>query len=44
MRISSLVRAALIALVPLTGFATPGHADSGTVILTIYKAGWIMVF
>jgi hypothetical protein len=42
MRISSTVRAALIALAALVGLSSAGVADSGTVTLTIYKAGWII--
>jgi hypothetical protein len=44
MKLSSAIR---IALVSLTAFAGAGlssasHAESGTVALTIYKAGWII--
>lgn len=42
MRISSTIRAAMIALVAVVGFASASRADSGTVSLTIYKAGWII--
>ena len=42
MRISSITRTALIALVALVGLAPASYADSGTVRLTIYKAGWII--
>lgn len=42
MRISSTIRAAMIALVAVVGFAPASRADSGTVSLTIYKAGWII--
>ena len=42
MRISSTTRAALIALVALVGLAPASYADTGTVRLTIYKAGWII--
>ncbi|MBO0763793.1 MAG: hypothetical protein J2P50_04270 [Hyphomicrobiaceae bacterium] len=42
MKISSAVRTALIALVALTGSSSASLADSGTVRLTIYKAGWII--
>lgn len=42
MRISSTIRAAMVALVAVAGFAPASHADSGTVSLTIYKAGWII--
>ena len=42
MKISSAVRTALIALVALVGSFSASYADSGTVTLTIYKAGWII--
>jgi hypothetical protein len=42
MRISSTIRATLIALVALAGLSSASIADSGTVRLTIYKAGWII--
>jgi hypothetical protein len=42
MKISSTIRTALIALVALAGLSSAGLADSGTVRLTIYKAGWII--
>lgn len=42
MSISSVLRAALIALVAIVGMSRPSHADSGSVTLTIYKAGWII--
>jgi hypothetical protein len=46
MTIPSTIRSALIALVALFAFATAGattsRAESGTVTLTIYKAGWII--
>jgi hypothetical protein len=42
MRLSSTLRTALIALAALAGSVTVGHADSGRVQLTIYKAGWII--
>jgi hypothetical protein len=42
MRIPSSIRTALIALVALLGLAPAGYADSGSVTLTIYKAGWII--
>ena len=42
MKISSTIRTALIALVAFFAFSTSGHAESGTVRLTIYKAGWII--
>jgi hypothetical protein len=42
MRISSAIRTALIALVAFVGLSAPSIADSGTVTLTIYKAGWII--
>ncbi len=42
MRISSAIRTALLALVAVVGLSPAGYADSGTVTLTIYKAGWII--
>lgn len=38
----SIVRSALLALAALAGTASASHADSGTVTLTIYKAGWFI--
>jgi len=42
MRIPSLLRTALIALVAIVGMSRATYADSGAVTLTIYKAGWII--
>jgi hypothetical protein len=42
MRNSSAVRAVLLALGAFVGLSPASHADSGTVTLTIYKAGWII--
>jgi hypothetical protein len=42
MSISSAVRTMLVALFVLAGLASTSRADSGTVTLTIYKAGWII--
>jgi hypothetical protein len=42
MSTSSGIRTALIALVALVGLSSASVADSGTVRLTIYKAGWII--
>src|SRR5215467_3382807 len=42
MRISPIIRTALIALVACVGLSLTSYADSGTVRLTIYKAGWIL--
>ncbi len=42
MRISSVLRAALIALVAIFGVSRAAHAEGGSVSLTIYKAGWII--
>src|SRR3954468_20809624 len=41
MKVPTAIRTALLAL---TAFAVPSasHADSGTVSLTIYKAGWVI--
>ena len=36
------LRTALIALVAFCGLSGASYADSGTVTLTIYKAGWII--
>jgi len=42
MRITSILRTALIALVAVVGLSRATYADSGSVTLTIYKAGWII--
>jgi hypothetical protein len=42
MRLPSAIRTVLIALVVFVGLAPASYADSGTVRLTIYKAGWII--
>ena len=42
MKTSSAIRTALIALVAFVGLSPASYADSGTVTLTIYKAGWII--
>ncbi len=44
MKISSALRAALVALTAFAGAAlsSAAHADDGFVSLTIYKAGWII--
>jgi lipid-binding SYLF domain-containing protein len=42
MRISSVIRTALIAFVAFVGSAPTSHADSGFVTLTIFKAGWFI--
>jgi opacity protein-like surface antigen len=42
MRISSAIRTVLFALLAVVGLSPASHADSGTVTLTIYKAGWII--
>ena len=44
MKMSSAVRVALLALTALAGtmLSSVSHAESGTVALTIYKAGWII--
>jgi hypothetical protein len=42
MKISSAIRAALLALVSVAGTSLPSYADGGTVSLVIYKAGWII--
>jgi hypothetical protein len=43
MKIASTLRAALVAIAALAGLSTAARADGGTVVLTIYKAGWIIV-
>jgi hypothetical protein len=44
MKMSSAIRAALIALAAFAGatLSSTARADEGTVVLTIYKAGWII--
>lgn len=42
MTLSSAARAALIALFALAAASSASRADSGSVTLTIYKAGWII--
>ena len=43
MRIHILLRGALVALIALFGAGLhSAHADSGTITLTIFKAGWII--
>src|SRR5690606_27227198 len=42
MKIRSMICAALTAFVVFAGFAPESRADSGSVTLTIYKAGWII--
>src|SRR5438309_9995480 len=42
MKIASALRAALVAIAALAGLSTAARADGGTVVLTIYKAGWII--
>ena len=44
MKLSSTLRAALVALMAFTGlaFSTAARADSGFVTLTIYKSGWFI--
>src|ERR1700732_5392396 len=44
MKMSSTIRVALVALTAFAGAAlsSASFADSGTVSLTIYKAGWII--
>jgi lipid-binding SYLF domain-containing protein len=42
MKISSVIRTALIALVGFVGSSPASHADSGFVTLTIYKGGWFI--
>ena len=42
MKISSVIRVALLALVSIAGSSLPSYADGGTVSLVIYKAGWVI--
>ena len=42
MKIASAIRTALVPLAAFAGLSTASHADSGSVTLTIYKAGWII--
>jgi hypothetical protein len=42
MRIPSAIRATLVGLVALAATSSASVADSGSVRLTIYKAGWII--
>ena len=42
MRIPSAIRTALIALLAIVSLSSDSYADEGTVMLTIYKAGWII--
>lgn len=43
MRIPTMYRGVLIALIVLFGFGLQhAHADSGSIVLTIYKGGWII--
>jgi hypothetical protein len=42
MRISSTIRTALMVLVACVCSSPTSYADTGTVTLTIYKAGWII--
>ena len=42
MRVLSATRTALIALLAIVSLSSASYADEGTVMLTIYKAGWII--
>jgi hypothetical protein len=42
MTLSSRIRIAALALLALVGAGSIAQADSGTVQLTIYKAGWVI--
>jgi lipid-binding SYLF domain-containing protein len=42
MKFASTFRAALVGIAALAGLSTSALADGGTVVLTIYKAGWII--
>ena len=42
MKMSSAIRAALVAFVAFASLSTAASADEGTISLVIYKAGWII--
>jgi lipid-binding SYLF domain-containing protein len=42
MKMSSAIRAALVAFVAFVGLSATARADEGTISLVIYKAGWII--
>ena len=42
MRISHQFRAGLIALIAIIGASVAAHADSGTVRISVFKAGWFI--
>ena len=42
MRVLSASRSALIALLAIVSLSSASYADEGKVMLTIYKAGWII--
>src|SRR3954453_3365569 len=42
MKIASIARAMLVAIAAFAGLSTAAQADGDTVVLTIYKAGWII--
>jgi lipid-binding SYLF domain-containing protein len=42
MRVLSATRAALIAFLAIVSLSSASYADEGKVMLTIYKAGWII--
>ncbi|MGA9265143.1 MAG: hypothetical protein WBV79_01645 [Rhodomicrobium sp.] len=42
MRVLSATRTALIALLAIVSLSSASYADEGKVMLTIYKAGWIV--
>ena len=42
MRVLSATRTALIALLAIVSLSSASYADEGKVMLTIYKAGWII--
>ena len=42
MKLASTLRAALVVIVVFVGLSTSALADGGIVVLTIYKAGWII--
>ena len=42
MRFSSGLRAGLVALMAITGVTSAAYADSGTIRISVVKAGWII--
>ena len=42
MKFATMIRSAALAAIALAASATAGLADSGSIRLTIYKAGWVI--